>query len=117
MDNPLWPDFHEREFFNVGCSLSDMNPAFMDRLQMARRLAGVPFIINSAYRSVEHEKAHKRSGQSMHCLGRAVDIKCVDSGSRHKILNALLQCGFNGIGIDNTFIHCDDRSIPLIWLY
>ena len=91
----------------------------MDRLQAARDLAGVPFVINSAFRSVSWEISRKppRSGRSMHCQGRAVDIKCVDSGSRYRILSALIKAGFKGIGIDNTFIHVDDRDISLIWTY
>lgn len=89
----------------------------MERLQTARTLAGVPFKLNSAFRSEDYELAHKRSGKSMHCLGRAVDIKCVDSGNRYRIVNALIAAGFNGIGIDNTFIHVDNRDIPLIWIY
>lgn len=84
---------------------------------MARDLAGIPFRINSAFRSVDHELSKKRSGKSMHCIGRAVDIKCVDSGSRYTIIRALIEAGFNGIGIGSTFIHADDRDIKLIWTY
>lgn len=94
-----------------------MNTDFMERLQTARTIADVPFIINSAYRSVDYEIKRHRTGKSMHCLGRAVDIKCVDAGNRFRIINALLAVGFRGIGIDNTFIHVDDRDIPLIWTY
>lgn len=89
----------------------------MDRLQTARTLAGVPFVLTSAFRSVEYEKKRRRSGKSMHCLGRAVDIKCVDSGTRYRILESLIAAGFHGIGIDNAFIHVDDRDFPLIWTY
>lgn len=114
-----WPDFKPSEFrrCSPACELSDMNDTFMDRLQTARTLAGVPFRINSAYRSVEYELSKKRTGKSMHCLGRAVDIKCVDSHQRYIILESLIAAGFKGIGIDNTFIHVDDRDYHLIWIY
>lgn len=114
-----WPNFCEDEFRSASpsCSLDDMSASFMDRLQTARDLAGVPFKINSAYRSVEYELKKKRTGKSMHCLGRAVDIKCVDSGSRYVILGALIRAGFRGIGIGSTFIHVDDRDVSLLWTY
>ena len=114
-----WPNFDEKEFrwATPTCSLSDMDATFMDRLQTARDIAGVPFKVNSAYRSVDWEKYKNRSGNSMHCLGRAIDISCRDSKQRHVILNALLQAGFNGIGIGRTFIHVDDRGDKMIWLY
>lgn len=114
-----WPNFSDREFClcSPSCSLLDMDPSFMDRLQTARTIAGVPFKINSAFRSVEHELSKNRSGKSMHTLGRAVDIKCCDSGSRYKIVSALVAAGFHGIGIGSTFIHVDDRELSLIWTY
>lgn len=99
------------------CLKSDMDPQFMKRLNRARRYAGVPFVLNSAYRNVEYEKNKGRTGNSMHTKGRAVDIRCVDSVSRHQIVQALLAVGFHGIGIGNTFIHVDDRENKLIWLY
>lgn len=95
-----------------------MSPSFMNRLQTARDIAGLPFCINSAYRSVSYEKRKGRSGKSMHCLGRAVDVSCKDSVSRYRIVNSALQAGFHGIGIGKNFIHLDDReSSTLIWLY
>lgn len=114
-----YPNFPAKEFLNCApaCSLSQMDDAFMERLQTARTIAGVPFVINSAYRSVEYELSKKRTGKSMHTKGRAVDIKCVDSGNRYRIIESLIAAGFNGIGIANTFIHVDDRDIPLIWTY
>lgn len=114
-----WLHFSDEEFRRAtpSCSLSDMSPDFMDRLESARVAAGVPFVINSAYRSVSYEKKKKRSGRSMHCLGRAVDIKCVDSGTRYRILHALFDAGFHGFGIDSTYIHVDDRESCLFWTY
>ena len=111
--------FAESEFDRCvpKCKKSDMNPDFMARLNKARRIAGLPFVLNSAYRTVEHEKLMNRSGNSMHTKGRAVDIRCLDGNSRAVILDALLKAGFHGIGISNTFIHVDDRQIKSVWLY
>lgn len=114
-----YPNFSAAEFGRCKppCRIDQMDDKFMERLQTARTLADVPFVINSAYRSVEYELSKKRTGKSMHTLGRAVDIKCVDSGMRFRIISALFAAGFHGIGVDNQFIHVDDRDYPFVWLY
>lgn len=114
-----WPSFCDEEFRKAlpSCSLSQMDPFFMDRLQAARDLAGVPFVINSAYRTPEWDLSKGRSGRSYHCSGRAVDIRCCNSVNRWEILRALFAAGFHGIGIAGTFIHVDDRPNQTVWLY
>lgn len=113
--------FKDEEFRKAqpSCSLSDMNPSFMAVLDYARELAGVPFKVNSAYRSVEYEKAKGRAGTSSHTLGRAVDIKCVDNFTRSRVLFGLISAGFTRIGIGKTFVHVDDDpdKNPAVWLY
>lgn len=114
--------FKEEEFKRAtpACSLSDMNKEFMKRLDDCRDFAGVPFVINSAYRSVEYEKSKKRPGTSQHCKGLAVDIACNTNDIRYRILDALLVFGFRRIGIGSNFIHVDmgyPKSTPIIWTY
>lgn len=101
------------------CVISQMNESFMDSLDNARGIAGVPFIVNSAYRSESWERAHNRAGTSFHCFGKAVDLSCRTSDARYKIVSALLRAGFKGIGISKSFIHVDARNVatPLIWMY
>lgn len=112
--------FSETEFNKLtpSCSLNQMNREFMERLDLARRLAGIPFVLNCAYRSSEWDKSKGRSGMSYHCLGRAVDIRCNDSTNRFKIIYALLNAGFTSIGIYKRFIHVDDRIVDdrTIWI-
>lgn len=113
------------EFFNPSefpkcspsCKIDDMNEEFLLKLDACRRLAGVPFRLNSAYRSKSYEFFRLRSGKSMHCSGRAVDIRCTDVISRYKIIAAASLCGLNGIGIGKNYIHLDDRETPMIWHY
>lgn len=113
--------FKPEEFLRATppCTISQVQETFLDSLDVARGYAGVPFIINSAYRPESWEREHNRSGLSMHCLGRAVDLSCKNSETRYKIVSALLRAGFRGIGISKTFIHVDNRSAgnPLIFLY
>lgn len=114
--------FTDEEFKRAqpSCSLDDMNPNLMAMLDQARHYAGVPFKINSAYRSVEYEKSKGRSGTSQHTKGNAVDIACYTSNFRYRIVNALLVVGFTRIGIGSNFIHADigyKGSEPIIWTY
>lgn len=117
----MYKYFKDNEFnrCNPPCSLSDMNSDFMARLDMARDVAKVPFVLSSAYRSVEYEKKHNRPGTSSHCLGLAVDIKCRSSFERVKIISSLISVGFRRIGISRNFIHVDldTNKDYAIWLY
>lgn len=102
------------------CSLSDMDEDFMNHLDKAREFAKIPFVINSAYRSVDYEKKKGRTGSSQHCKGLAVDLRCRTNAERFRIVDSLLAVGFRRIGIGTNFIHVDDgypNSEPIIWTY
>ncbi len=96
-----------------------MNLDFLHKLDEARELAGVPFKITSGYRSPQHNLDVGGRVGSSHIKGLAVDIACVNSHQRQKILTALIQVGFKRIGIGKTFLHTDlDNDKPnAIWLY
>ena len=98
----------------------NMNQEFLDKLDQARELANIPFKINSAYRSPEHNAKIGGKPNSSHLRGLAVDISVKDSRSRFIILEALISVGFNRIGIADTFIHVDldkEKSDRVIWTY
>ena len=98
---------------------TNMNKNFLFVLDEAREFAGIPFIINSAYRSPTHPLSIKNPTSS-HIKGLAVDIKATDSTTRFKIVEALISVGFTRIGIANTFIHVDldfDKTQDVIWTY
>lgn len=114
--------FKQEEFEKATpkCSLSDMNERFMLKLDDARLISGVPYKINSAYRTVEYEKLKGRNGKSSHTKGLAVDIRCINSNERYNIILGLLEAGFNRIGIGKDFIHVDDDQTKpnnVIWVY
>ena len=97
----------------------NMNESFLMRLDEAREYAGIPFIINSAYRSPSHPESIKRPTSS-HIKGLAVDISATSSRQRGLILDALRAVGFDRIGIAKTFIHVDmdfDKDQDVTWLY
>lgn len=101
------------------CSISDMRPDFLSRLDAAREFAGVPFRLTSAFRRVEYELSKGRTGTSSHTKGLAVDISCTDSRRRYLIVNSLIAAGFTRIGIAKSFIHVDSdpEKRSSIWLY
>jgi|TARA_R100000081_G_C4813523_1_gene173000 hypothetical protein len=97
-----------------------MNKKFIEKLDYARGNAGVPFKINSGYRTEEwNKKVGGRVGSS-HTKGLAADIQAIGSRDRGLIVKSLLDVGINRIGIAKTFIHCDvdkDKDQDVIWLY
>ena len=98
---------------------ANMNKNFLFVLDEAREFAGIPFIINSAYRSPNHPLSVKNPTSS-HIKGLAVDIKATDNATRFKIVEALISVGFTRIGIADTFIHVDldfDKRQNIIWTY
>ena len=98
---------------------ANMNKNFLFVLDEAREFAGIPFVINSAYRSPNHPLSVKNPTPS-HIKGLAVDIKANENATRFKIVEALISVGFTRIGIADTFIHVDldfDKRQNIIWTY
>ena len=98
---------------------ANMNKNFLFVLDEAREFAGIPFVINSAYRSPNHPLSVKNPTSS-HIKGLAVDIKANENATRFKIVEALISVGFTRIGIADTFIHVDldfDKRQNIIWTY
>ena len=114
--------FSEQEFNNCNpkCSLQDMNQDTINMLDWARELAGIPILLNCAFRSVDWEKKQGRTGTSSHTLGCAVDIHCTNSRNRFILIDALIKAGFNRIGVDELFIHADNspkHDKNVFWTY
>lgn len=114
--------FKENEFESCipVCSLQDMSQTFIDKLDMLRSIAGIPLVLNCAYRSVEWERLKGRNMSGDHPQGKGVDIRCNTSQNRYKILKAAFQVGFRRIGVANGFIHVGDGDhLPndVIWMY
>lgn len=113
--------FRPGEFRCPCCGKEQMDPSFLSQLDMARRMAGVPFHINSGFRCSAHNATlHGSVSDSSHLRGIAADISAMDSPVRYRIVRALMDAGFQRIGIGQTFIHVDADAFkpnPAIWTY
>lgn len=102
-----------------------MDDAFVQQLDLARDIAGFPFIIVSGFRTIEYNrmlinKGYNASRNSSHLLGHAADIHCGSSEKRFLLMEAMLDAGFTRIGIGSEFIHVDndpEKSNLVIWTY
>ncbi len=95
---------------------------FVLLLDKSRGIAGIPFSINSGFRTVAHNKAVGGVKGSSHTKGLAVDLRARNGKEIYTIVNALMQVGIKRIGInwDKQFIHCDvdyTKPTPTIYKY
>ena len=68
-----WPYFPEVSEY--------MDPSFMERLIQVRQEFGKPMPVTSHLRTRANEIAKGRSGNSVHCLGQAVDVAVRGGGA------------------------------------
>ena len=104
-----------------------MDSHFLELLDKARSIAGIPFVISEGggYRTEEYNRElckrnKKASRTSSHMRGLAADIICRGSRQRCYIVASLLDVGINRIGISKSFIHCDidlEKEEDVIWIY
>ncbi len=88
----------------------ELKPSLRMFLELAEGLSGVQFTITDAVRV---------GGTGPHGEAQAVDIACVTSTRRHKILKGLRGAGFHRIGIYDRHIHVDrslTRPAEVTWL-
>ena len=97
-----------------------MDPKLLNMIDKAREIYGKPIHVTSGYRTEAHNRKVGGVDSSSHLKGLAIDVACVRSDDRFKMLSALLEVGFNRIGVAGTFIHVDidkDKSQNVIWTY
>jgi zinc D-Ala-D-Ala carboxypeptidase len=112
--------FRKEEFACPCCGENKIKDEFVEKLDKAREIAGIPFIINSGYRCPKHNKEIGGSPTSSHLKGLAADIKTTNSRERFKILDSLLKVGFKRVGIGEYFIHVDldtEKVQEVAWDY
>jgi zinc D-Ala-D-Ala carboxypeptidase len=99
---------------------SNMDSLFLEMLDTARDLAGIPFVVTSGYRTPSHNASEGGKHDSAHLRGLAADIAAPTSGQKYLIVRAAFVAGFCRIGIGSTFVHLDcapDLPQDVIWTY
>lgn len=119
--------FKAREFAcQCGCGANGMQQEFIDRLELARRDCGFPFLVTSGYRCPAHDReVGGGDGRGPHTTGYAADIATPTAGHRFALLHVLLGMGFDRVGVDAVFVHVDmaeavdaKRYVPRVaWFY
>jgi len=99
---------------------SGMDKHFLDLLDQMREEAGIPFIINSGFRTLNWNAKLGTTPNSAHTRGLAADIAAPTSRERFLIVDAAIKAGIHRIGIGKSFVHVDiDGTLPFpcLWLY
>lgn len=92
-----------------------LNEDFVHLLDKARDIAGIPFVINSGFRTPSHNKTVGGVPNSAHLTGLAVDIRARNGEEMYLIVKAAIDVGIKRIGINRAsqFCHLDnDLSKP-----
>lgn len=114
-----WKYFKREDFTcKCGCGLNNISDDLVDKLDQAREIAGIPFVVNCGTRCPKHNKEEKGEIDSAHLYGLACDISAPTSGQKFLIVSALIKVGFTRLGVYSTFIHGDiDTKKPqkMIW--
>lgn len=109
--------FAESEFTMDGANVFNlMDTTFLALLDECRHIAGVPFKLNSCYRSKAKNKAVGGAPNSMHLYGRAVDVAATDGETRMRIVRAALSLGMS-VGVMENAIHLDNRDDQILFHY
>ena len=103
--------FSPHEFIMGGKPVFDkMNADFLIKIDQLRRVLGKPINILSSYRDPVYNKKIGGVKRSFHLLGRAVDIKCLTSQYRAKVIKHALNLGLT-VGVMRTALHIDNRNV------
>lgn len=97
-----------------------LNRSFVALLDKAREYAGIPFVINSGYRTPEHNAAVGGVDGSAHTKGLAADIRALTGSDTYAIIGGAIKAGIKRIGINRSekFVHLDiDYSKPNPTIY
>lgn len=103
-----------------GEGFDHMSQELLTHLDAARHMAGIPFVINSAYRCEKHNAKVGGVPGSAHTKGLAVDIAAQGSRQRFIIAQALMARGLTRIGVASSFVHVDvdrGKDQQVMWLY
>jgi hypothetical protein len=107
-----WSEFDSPD--QPGSGEKNINIDALKKLIKAREIAGVPFKINSAYRTPGHNAKVGGKPNSAHTHGRAFDVS-TRNVNQETVVKAAIKAGFTRIGVYDTFVHMDDDPTLPQW--
>ena len=84
-------------------------PEVIEKAEALARALGRTLTINSGYRTPEYNESIGGARNSMHVQRKALDIQwgVGASSARQDMIQAVIDAGFSGIGMYNSFVHVD----------
>ena len=130
MSDTQWPHFSQSELScHCPCGQMEMDPDFMERLELLRVAFDKPMKVTSAFRCPNHNAQVSKTGfTGPHVTGKSVDI-AVSGQDAFDLLALAFLHHFTGLGIsqkgphNKRFIHLDTiengpgRPRPTVWSY
>ncbi len=119
----MWKYFKYEEFSCPCCGKNKTNYDLISKLDIAREIAGIPFVIKLGYICENYNRILNNLFElrlESHLAGNACKILCIENFSRFLIVSALLKVGFNQIGISEKFIHCEiskEKTPNSLWIW
>tara|TARA_R110002153_G_scaffold97193_2_gene231866 strand:+ start:365 stop:721 length:357 start_codon:yes stop_codon:yes gene_type:complete len=115
--------FDLSEFDCSHTGANEMDEEFLAYVEELRGACGFPFQITSGYRHETHPEEARKDSPGFHSKGVACDIRVSNGVQRRTIVDQAIRFGFAGIGVANTFVHVDERSLTpgnwsdVLWTY
>lgn len=130
MKKSPWPNFSYAELRckcgRCGSDGSEMDKAFMEKLQALRVQFGRPMAISSAYRCAAHPAEARKAVPGEHAMGMAVDVS-IQGAPALELLGMAIAAGFTRIGVQQKgsgrFLHIGmappggKLPSPALWSY
>lgn len=98
-----------------GADVVLVHPCLIALLEVIRARFDKPILINSGYRSPEHNKAIGGSSASRHMYGLAADIRLPGIDPAEVASFADNELGAGGVGIYSSFTHVDIFGVDRRW--
>lgn len=107
--------FKLKEFQSPDTGEVKVDSKLIEKLEKLRQRIGKPLIINSGYRTPEHNAKVGGAKNSLHLQGKAADIRKVEGLTIDEMANLAEMIGFDGIGKYSWGIHVDTRGYRARW--
>jgi uncharacterized protein YcbK (DUF882 family) len=98
----------------LNCGPTSISPKLLEVLNKIREKINLPIIVNSGYRCPEHNKEIGGEANSQHMKGTAADIRWAGMNTTQAAKIAE-ECGADGIGTYDSFVHVDVRGYRARW--